>query len=237
MLQTLAMTCHSAFEALGQHEAVALRRQNEALRVELFNATMPTFASVVRSFNDARDGPQCTCHNCQHMGLIHYNWHDDWHGPCTLWPAWEALLERLQIVADPQLDADVGVFVPWWDSHTLERSSTALYAHAQLSNFFSDPTQDPTAGRAFSTHNWEDGSPPRSDAAVTQWRGRWVQSLQVVGAWGQPARSWQDPRVGEWTRLMHAVREMHLPARLTPTLGEFVVDGLVAGVVLAPEPA
>ena len=53
MLQQLSYTCHSAFEVLGQHEAVVLRQQNAALRVELFNTTMPSFATVVRSFNDS----------------------------------------------------------------------------------------------------------------------------------------------------------------------------------------
>jgi hypothetical protein len=223
-MQHLAYTCRSAFEALGQHEAVALRRENEAMRVELFNATMPTFTSVVQSFNDARGGPQCTCHNCQHMGLIHHNWHDDWHGPCTLWPAWEALLERVQVRCDPQLDADQGVPMPWWDSHTLEKSCPEVSAHVRLALFFSASMHDPDTGRAYCTHNWEDEGRARSGAAVTQWRGRWVQSMHVVGAWGSPARSWADPRIAEWARIMEAVRELHFPERVAPTLGEFVPD-------------
>lgn len=223
MLQTLAMTCHSAFEVLGQHEAVQLRRQNEAMRVELFNTTMPTFATVVRCFNDSRGGPQCTCDNCQHMGLIHHNWHDDWHGPCMLWPAWEALLQRLEVSVDPQPEAEIGLLVPWWDSHSLALSCPELEQHEDLSRFFHECIHDPYTARAFTTLGWEDGSRPPSEAAVTQWSGRWTQHMQIVGAWGQPARSMQDPRVAEWTRLLHAVRELHFPARRTPTLGEFMV--------------
>ena len=228
MLQQLSYTCRSAFEVLGQHEAVVLRRENEAMRVELFNMTMPTFAVVVRNFNDARDGPQCTCSNCQHMGLIHNNWHDDWQGPCTLWPAWEDFLQRLQVSVDPQHDVDIGILVPWLDSHTLGPSCAELCAHIHLSHFFSDRIHDPHSSIAFDAHCWEDTVHSRSEAAVTKWRGRWTQHMQVVGAWGALARSMQDPRVAEWTRLLSAVRDLHFPARVAPTLGEFVTGGLGA---------
>ena len=223
MLQKLALTCHSAFEALGQHESLVLRRQNEAMRVELFNTMMPTFETVVRCFNDARGGPQCTCSDCQHMGLIHQHWHDDWQGPCTLWPAWEALLLRLNISVDAQLEADLGILVPWWDGQELATVCPELRDHEDLCRFFSDNINDPFTARAFSTLGWEDAVQPRSEAAVTQWTGRWTHRMHVVGAWGRPARAWEDPRIAEWTRLLAAVRELHFPARVTPTLGEFVV--------------
>jgi len=222
MLEQLSYTCHSAFEVLGQHEAVVLRQQNEALRVELFNTAMPSFATVVRSFNDSLAGPQCTCPNCQHMGLIQNNWHEDWQGPCVLWPAWETLLARLHIDIDPQLDIELAVLVPWCDFNSLAVECPGIREHMELTSFFANTGDTPCLNRCGTTHAWEDFTHIHSSAAVKQWNGRWTQGMEVVGSWGPPARSLGDDRVAAWTRLLAAVRDMHYPARTTPTLGEYL---------------
>ena len=224
MLQQLSYTCHSAFEVLGQHEAVVLRQQNEALRVELFNTTMPSFATVVRSFNDSLAGPQCTCPNCQHMGLIRNNWHEDWQGPCVLWPAWEKLLASLNIEVDQQQEVEVAMLVPWWDNHALQVECPSMREHLELSSFFGEAGNDPYIHRCCTTHEWEAATHTRSLSGVLQWNGRWTQAMEVVGSWGPPARSLQDDRVAVWTRLLAAVRELHYPVRVVPTLGEYVPD-------------
>ena len=207
MLQNLAFTCRSAFEALAQHEVQELRQQNEALRVELFNVSMPSFENVVAHFNDSRRGPQCNCTECQHLGLIHEHWQEDASNECTLWPSWETLLARLEIRVDPQDSVVLGLAVPWWNSHACELASPVLCQHVRLSAYFCG-TRSACTAHACHSHFYEDCARSGSTAAVTQWRGKWTKQMQVVGAWGPPARCWDDPRINEWTRLFAAVHDL-----------------------------
>jgi hypothetical protein len=189
-MNRLALTCTAAFEALGAREIRVLSEENTRLSAALFNACMPSFLEVVRRFNDAEGGPQCNCDSCRYLMLVREAWCAEPQHTCKLWLAWDDLLARLGVSVDPGSDE-------------FARRVCALMP--KCAGFKSD---NEILQMQVDRYGPQDVENRDSPAAVVKMHDKWVSRMQVVGSWGRPVASMQDPRIAEWQRLFQAIEQM-----------------------------
>ena len=227
-MQHLPFTCTSAFEALGRHELCESLKKQEQLEVQLFNACIPPFFDVVKSFNDSARGPQCQCFRCAETGLIHEYWKGSLDSVCTLWPAWDRLLVEQRVSVDPGLSdllsgdmwhGDRGDFPVTVDDYSfpdlvsrapplvsrLGGTDQMLLPSEHTSQLSSVMCSQLYAAEFFTSHH----DMRASTAAVVQWHGRWCHGLLILAAWGQPVTCMRVDRIAQWLRLWQAVASLH----------------------------
>lgn len=189
-MNNLALTCKAAFEALGSREMRVLEAENSMLSAALFNATMPDFIEVVRNFNDARGGPQCNCDECHYLMLVREAWCAQDTHRCALWPAWDAMLERLGVSVDHGTDEEYIRVCPLLPRcPDFQSENKTLQLHVTQYGLKTIDSRD-------------------SAAAVVKKHDQWTARMHVVGSWGRPVTSMQDPRIAEWHRIFHAIEQL-----------------------------
>ena len=189
-MNLLPFTCTGAFQALNAWHLRELEQENSRLRVALFNASMPKFKDVICNFNDSKLGPQCNCAQCHWLGLVRENWCQEDGGRCKLWTAWDDMLARLNVsVDDGNMCEGLRMCVMIPPCQNFESADLTLQGHVR--------------------RRFEDEFEYRDcNAAVVKMHGRWTSRMCLVGAWGRPIDSMDDPRVEEWQRIFVAVEQM-----------------------------
>lgn len=191
-MSLLALTCTAAFEAIGSREIRVLEAENARLSAALFNACMPPFIDVVRDFNDAERGPQCNCDECHYLMLVREAWCAQPEYRCKLWPAWDDMLARLGVSVDPGTD---------------EESIRVCPLLPRCPNFKSD---NEVLQIHVERYGLQDIDNRDSPAAVVKMHDKWTARMQVVGSWGRPVTSMQDPRIAQWHSIFKAIEQMQV---------------------------